>query len=152
MQESMKTILVTGAGGYIGSTLSAMLLGAGYRVIGLDRYFFGVDFLSDLFANPRFTAVKKDIREIQPSDFGGVYGVCDLAALSNDPCGDLDPGLTDSINHRGRVCVARAARQAGVERYVLASSCSVYGQASEADLNENSIAKPLTVYAKANLA
>ena len=88
----MKTILVTGAGGYIGSTLSATLLDAGYRVIGLDRYFFGTEFLKDLFANPCFTPIKKDIRDLTAADFEGVDGVCDLAALSNDPSGDLDPG------------------------------------------------------------
>lgn len=148
----MKTILVTGAGGYIGSTLSSMLLDAGYRVIGLDRYFFGTAFLEDIFAHPQFTPIKRDIRDITPADFEGVDGVCDLAALSNDPSGDLDPNLTHAINHHGRVRVAKAAREAGVRRYVLASSCSVYGQADSTDLLEEFEPKPLTVYAKANLA
>jgi nucleoside-diphosphate-sugar epimerase len=148
----MKTIVVTGAGGYIGSTLSALLLEAGNRVIGLDRYYFGTDFLADIFANPNFKVLKKDVREITVADLEGVDAVCDLAALSNDPSGDLDPELTSSINHKGRLGMAQAAKTAGVKRYILASSCSVYGQAAGTDLTEESVPKPLTVYAKANLA
>ena len=148
----MKSILVTGAGGYIGSTLSSMLLDAGYHVIGFDRYFFGTSSLKDLFEHPNFKAVQKDIREIQPADLENVYGVCDLAALSNDPSGDLNPELTNSINHAGRVRVATLAKQVGVQRYILASSCSVYGQSDGRDLDEHSDPKPLTTYARANLA
>src|SRR5262250_2853300 len=114
----MKSILVTGAGGYVGSTLSSMLLDAGYHVIGFDRYFFGTNSLQDLFEHPNFKAVQKDIREIQRADLENVYGVCDLAALSNDPSGDLNPDLTNSINHAGRVRVATLAKEVGVERYI----------------------------------
>jgi nucleoside-diphosphate-sugar epimerase len=147
----MKTILVTGAGGYIGSTLSTMLLEAGHRVIGVDRYFFGTGFLSPVLSNSHYCSVRKDVRDMTPGDFEGVDGVCDLAALSNDPSGDLDPELTEAINHRGRLRVARAAKEAGVPRYVLASSCSVYGQSPGIDLSEEAIPKPITTYAKANL-
>jgi len=148
----MKTILVTGAGGYIGSTLCSLLLEARYRVIGYDRYFFGLDLIDDLAAHPEFKAVKADVRDIEARDLEGVYGVCDLAALSSDPSCDLNPALTAEINHKGRLRVAEKAREAGVKRYVLASSCSIYGQADATHLVETSEPKPLTAYASANLS
>lgn len=145
-------ILVTGAGGYIGTTLVRRLLDAGHRVIGLDRYFFGQERLGeDVLANPRFELRVADIRNVTPEQLRGVDAVCDLAALSNDPSGDLDPELTEAINHFGRVNVANAARKAGVKRYVLASSCSVYGQGDTARLDESSPVHPITTYARANL-
>jgi len=148
----MKTVLVTGAGGYIGVTLCEHLLKAGWRVIGLDRYFFGIERVAVLSEHANFEPRIADVRDVTVADFAGVDAVCDLAALSNDPCGDLDPALTESINHLGRLNVARCAKAAGVRRYVLASSCSVYGQGGNELLTEDSEPRPLTTYARANLA
>src|SRR6516164_8090013 len=148
----MKKILITGAGGYIGSVLTRYLLDRGYAVIAFDRFFFGQETLSQVRENPLLSIVKKDIRDIDPSDLEGVHAVCDLAALSNDPSGDLDPELTMGINHAGRVRVGRAAKRAGVARYVLSSSCSIYGHADGEPLHEAGPKKPLTTYARANLA
>jgi nucleoside-diphosphate-sugar epimerase len=145
-------VLITGVGGYIGSALADILLAQGVHVTGLDRFFFGQGLLDDLAANPNFTVVKKDIRDVQESDFAGIDAVCDLAALSNDPTGEIDPELTHDINHRGRLHVAQTAQAAGVRRYVLASSCSVYGAGKQAKLNECSEPNPVSTYAKANLA
>lgn len=147
----MKTALVTGAGGYIGTTLVEELLLHGYEVIALDRYFFGRERLQDLALHPRLRVLVKDVRDVVAADLEGVDAVCDLAALSNDPSGDLDPELTRAINLAGRVNVAKAAKAAGVSRYVLASSCSVYGKAASDAVDERSAANPLTIYAKANL-
>jgi nucleoside-diphosphate-sugar epimerase len=149
----MKKVLVTGAGGYIGCILTKHLLESGYSVIAYDRFFFGQETLRHLAGNPTLTIVKKDIRDAEPADFEGVYAVCDLAALSNDPSGDLDPELTLGINHAGRVRVAHAAKRAGVARYILSSSCSIYGHNEDGatPLLESGPKKPLTTYAKANL-
>jgi nucleoside-diphosphate-sugar epimerase len=144
------TILVTGAGGYIGSTLTDLLLAAGKRVIGLDRYFFGEDLLGETRAHPAFTLLRKDIRDLDESDLRGVDAICDLAALSNDPAGALDEQLTYAINHEARVRAANLARKSGVQRYILASSCSVYG-AGAGVLTEESTPRPVSTYARANL-
>ena len=144
------TILVTGAGGYIGSMLTDLLLAAGKRVIGLDRYYFGEALLGDTRTHPAFTLVRKDIRDLDEQDLRGVDAVCDLAALSNDPAGALDERLTYAINHEARARAAQLARHAGVKRYILASSCSVYG-AGGGVLTEESTPRPVSTYARANL-
>ena len=143
----MTTILVTGAGGYIGSVLTRMLLKQGYEVVAVDRFFFGREALPP--AGDGLRVVEADIRHLQVDSFRNVDAVIDLAALSNDPSGELDPEVTWSINHRGRVRVARLAKQAGVRRYVLPSSCSIYGFQSGI-LDETSPVNPLTTYAAAN--
>ncbi|MBA2962917.1 MULTISPECIES: NAD-dependent epimerase/dehydratase family protein [Ramlibacter] len=148
----MKTVLVTGAGGYIGCVLVGQLLEDGWEVLAVDRFFFGEERLQDMREHPRLRLLVKDVRDLAPADFVGVDAVCDLAALSNDPSGDLDPELTMAINFTGRARVARLAKAAGVRQYVLASSCSVYGKGSGGQLDETSTPHPLTVYAKANLA
>lgn len=148
---NMRKVLITGAGGYIGCVLVETCLSAGYEVIAVDRFFFGIDRL-DRFAHlPALTLLKKDIRDIKSTDFDGVEVVFDLAALSNDPSGDLDPELTYAVNFEGRKSVATEAKYAGVSRYVLASSCSVYGAGGDRKLDENAPPNPLTTYAKANL-
>jgi len=146
-----ETILVTGAGGYIGAMLVDRLLSSGYSVVGLDRYFFGEEVLGDTRRHPAFRLLKKDVRDIAAGDLDGVAAVCDLAALSNDPSGALDEQLTKAINHQARVRLASLAKQAGVARYILASSCSVYGGAGDAAVTETSTAAPISAYAKANL-
>jgi nucleoside-diphosphate-sugar epimerase len=141
-------ILVTGGAGYIGSTLAELLLSRGYEVTVLDRFFFG-NTLVDLEKQPGLHLIKGDVRSVGPSVFKGVYGVCDLAALSNDPAGELDPERTLEINHRGRARVCKLAKEAGVSRYILASSCSIYGYQDNV-VDETSPINPLTTYAQAN--
>jgi nucleoside-diphosphate-sugar epimerase len=148
----MKTVLVTGAGGYIGSVLVEQLLDEGMSVIAVDRYYFGQERVRDLLHRPGLRLSIKDVRDLGVRDLEGVDAVCDLAALSNDPSGDLDPELTMAVNFSARARLAELAKKAKVRRYVLASSCSVYGQGASAYLDESSAPRPLTVYAKANLA
>jgi nucleoside-diphosphate-sugar epimerase len=141
-------VLVTGGAGYIGSILSRLLLEKGYTVTCLDRLFFGTDSLKDIMEN--ISIVKDDIRLFKPEILRGHDAVLDLASLSNDPTGELDPQKTLEINHKGRVRVASLSKKYGVTRYVLASTCSVYGF-KEGILTEESSLNPLTTYAKANV-
>jgi len=141
-------VLVTGGAGYIGSSLTALLLARGYEVTVLDRFFFG-NTLTDLQNTPNLHLVKDDIRSVPASIFKGVDCVCDLAALSNDPTGELNRENTMAINYRGRARICKLAKEAGSNRYVLASSCSIYGYQDEI-VDERSPIKPLTTYAEAN--
>ena len=141
-------ILVTGAGGYIGTVLTPLLLDSGYRVRALDRFFFGRHLLAE---HPRLETVAEDNRRLQPAHFEGVDAVIDLAAISNDPSGELFQGATMEINRDSRVRAARLAREAGVGRYLLPSSCSIYGFQEEGTIaDEASPTNPLTTYARAN--
>lgn len=141
-------VTVTGAGGYVGSVLVGRLLRAGYAVRAIDRFFFGLEPLDTYRHHPKLDVRMQDTRQLTPRDFEGSWAVIDLAALSNDPSGDLDPELTFQINQVGRINLARAAKAAGVERYVMSSSCSVYGAGQDANLTETSDLHPLTAYAK----
>ncbi len=143
--------MVTGAGGYIGTQLTRDLLKAGYQVTAVDRFFFGKEPLSEFSDNKQLIIKQKDIRDLDKNDFKGQDAVCDLACLSNDPAGEIDPLLTYNINRDGRVHVAKTAKNAGVSKYILSSSCSVYGQGEEPQLTEKSSTKPISVYAKSTL-
>jgi nucleoside-diphosphate-sugar epimerase len=143
-------ILITGGAGYIGSVLVSELLKSGHKVKCLDRFFFGREVMAELAAtNSDLKLLRDDIRWFDPEILNDVDIVMDLAALSNDPSGELDQSKTFDINYLGRSRVARLSREQGVKRYILASSCSVYG-VREGLLDETSIVSPITTYAKAN--
>lgn len=144
----IRSVMVTGAGGYIGSVLTRNLLSADYRVTAVDRFFFGRETLPSSKHNLHI--VKNDIRWMDDHHFQDVDAVIDLAALSNDPTGELAPDKTWQVNCEGRIRVARTAKKHGVKRYVFPSSCSVYGF-QDAVIDETSPTKPLTTYAQANL-
>ena len=144
-------VLVTGHLGYIGTVLTPMLVDAGHKVTGLD---------SDLYSRCTYTAggeicevatIRKDVRDVEAADFVGFDAVLHLAALSNDPLGNLKPGLTDEINHRASVRIAELAKRAGVRRFVLASSCSNYGQAGEEMIDETGALNPVTAYGESKV-
>lgn len=141
-------VLVTGGAGYIGSVLVPMLMERGHRVTVVDRLFFGRDKLPP--DGPKLKVLCDDIRTVDGSVMKGVDAVIDLAAISNDPAGELVQDKTWQINHAGRVRICKLAKEAGVKRYILPSSCSVYGF-QEGLLDERSGTNPLTTYAEANL-
>lgn len=147
MKQALK-VLITGGAGYIGSILSRLLLEKGYDVVCLDRLFFGTDPIKDVM--DKIKLVKDDIRWFNPEILKGVNAVFDLASLSNDPSGELDPQKTLEINYKGRVRVAELSKKYGAFKYVLASTCSVYGF-QEGILTEESSLNPLTTYAKASV-
>lgn len=145
-------VLVTGHLGYIGTILTPMLVNAGHNVTGLD---------SDLYSRCTYIAggkihsvatIRKDVRDVEAADLVGFDAVLHLAALSNDPLGNLTPGLTDEINHRASVRIAQLAKQAGVRRFVFASSCSNYGQSGEEMIDETGALNPVTAYGESKVA
>ena len=141
-------VLVTGDKGYIGSVLVPILLELGYEVRGIDTGYYEDCLLTS--EGPSYACLKRDIRDIQQSDIQGVDAVIHLAGLSNDPLGELAPGLTEEINFQATVKLAQLARAAGVKRFIYASSQSMYGISNaENELGEdNSEKNPVTAYAK----
>ncbi len=143
-------ILVTGDKGYIGAVMVPILLKEGHTVVGLDcDWFEHSAFGKPLCASP---SKKKDLRDLQPSDLAGFDAVVHLAALSNDPLGDLNPALTYEINHAASVRLAKLAKENGVKRFLFSSSCSTYGAAGgDALLNENAELRPVTPYGRSKV-
>ena len=143
-------VLVTGHHGYIGSVLAPVLQGLGHDVAGLDTFYYrGCDFGPDGAAVPSLAC---DVRDVTAEHLEGFEAIVHLAALSNDPLGDFAPELTYDINLGGTLAIARAARDAGVRRFVFASSCSMYGASgTDALLDESSPLKPLTPYAESKV-
>jgi nucleoside-diphosphate-sugar epimerase len=144
-------VLVTGHLGYIGTVLTPMLVNAGHKVTGLD---------SDLYSRCTYAGggeihevptIRRDVRDIEVTDLAGFDAVLHLAALSNDPLGNLKPGITDEINHRASVRIAELAKRAGVRRFVFASSCSNYGQAGEEMIDETGALNPVTAYGESKV-
>ena len=142
-------VLVTGCNGYIGSVLAPMVQAAGHEVVGLDTYLFeGCTFGDD---SPPMAAIRMDLRDVQVADLTGFDAVIHLAALSNDPLGNVNPGSTYDINHVGSVRLARVAKEAGVPRLLFASSCSLYGLAGDEMLTEEAAFNPITPYGESKV-
>lgn len=140
-------ILVTGAQGYIGVPLTAALLDRGHDVVGLDTGFYadGCLYADDA---PRPPCLARDIRHLTAEDLEGFDALVHLAELSNDPLGELEPRITYEVNHAASVHLARLCAQAGIARFVYASSCSVYGAGSDEYKTEESEPDPQTAYAR----
>ncbi len=143
-------VLITGTEGYIGMRLAALLAAHDHQVVGLDSGFYrdGTLYLDPIGIPETPKTLYKDLRTLIHSDFNGFDAVVHLAELSNDPLGELSPEVTFEINHQGSIRIAEAARDAGVTRFVYASSCSVYGAAMADIVDECSPTNPQTTYAE----
>jgi nucleoside-diphosphate-sugar epimerase len=144
-------VLVTGHCGYIGSVMVPMLLDAGHEVTGYDSDLYERCTLAIGGSMAAVPSICKDVRDVTLSDLAGFEAVIHLAALSNDPLGDLNPEITYDINHRASVRLAVLAKRAGVRRFLLASSCSNYGLAGDAMVDETAALNPVTAYGRSKV-
>jgi nucleoside-diphosphate-sugar epimerase len=143
-------VLVTGNQGYIGTILVPLLQAAGHQVVGLDSGLFERDTLGPAPAEPPM--IELDVRDAQVEHLQGFDAVMHLAGISNDPLGDFNPEVTYGINYRASVRLARLAKQAGVPRFLFASSCSLYGAAGSLGLiDENAPFNPVTPYGESKV-
>lgn len=144
-------VLVTGHHGYIGSVMVPTLQQAGHEVVGLDS-----DLFADCLHGPEpapVPSLRVDLRDVEPHHLDGVDAVAHLAALSNDPVGDLEPEHTYDINHHASVRLAEVSKAAGVTRFLYSSSCSIYGASDSAGLlDETAPLRPVTAYAESKVA
>jgi len=141
--------LVTGHNGYIGSVLAPLVRAAGHDVVGLDTYLFeDCTFGKDVSA---IESLRLDVRDMRTADLAGFDAIMHLAALSNDPLGNVNPQCTYDINHLASVRLARLAKQAGISRFLFASSCSLYGVAGDALLTEDAAFNPITPYGESKV-
>jgi nucleoside-diphosphate-sugar epimerase len=142
-------VLVTGSKGYIGAVMVPILEAAGHEVVGLDTdYYRNCTFGEWVQKTP---TIFKDLREVEARDLDGFDAVIHLAALSNDPLGDLNPDLTFDINFHASVHLAKMAKEAGVPRYIFSSSCSNYGAAGDNMVTEDSTLNPVTAYGRSKV-
>ncbi|NUM46070.1 MAG: NAD(P)-dependent oxidoreductase [Anaerolineales bacterium] len=144
-------VLLTGHHGYVGSVMAPMLLEAGHEVVGIDTFLYEGSTFGPEVVTPGLTEIRKDIRDVDPADLEGVEAIIHLAALSNDPLSDLNPALTYEINHQASVKLATLAKARGIERFIFASSCSNYGAAGDAFMDETSEVNPITAYGKSKV-
>ncbi len=148
----MKKVLVTGSEGYIGTVMMPMLIESGFEVVGLDNCYYSEGNLNNT-KFPQYKLIQKDVRDVNIEDFKdqNYYAIVHLAALSNDPLGMLDEKLTYDINYKASVNIAKFAKEAGIKRFVFASSCSLYGQGGDKALDEESPSNPQTAYGKSKI-
>lgn len=143
-------ILVTGDRGYIGAVLVPVLLKNNFEVIGIDTNYYKKG-ITKIFSSKAYKRINKDIRDIGISDLRNIDTIIHLAALSNDPIGELDKNLTKNINFLTTVKLATLAKKAGVKKFIFSSSCSIYGKSTKPIVDEKSKVNPLTEYARSKI-
>ena len=142
-------VLITGHTGYVGSVMAPVFIDAGYDVVGLDTDYYGeCTLVPDRLPVP---AIRKDLRDVTAEDLEGFDAIVHLAALSNDPIGNLNQAWTEEINHQASVRLATLAKQAGVARLLFSSSCIMYGMSEAAVVTEESPLDPKTAYARSKV-
>ncbi len=144
-------VLLTGHHGYVGSVMAPMLVAAGHEVVGVDTFLYEGSTFGPEVETPGLVELRKDVRELESRDLDGIEGIIHLAALSNDPLSDINPELTYDINHQASVRLAKLAKEAGIQRFIFASSCSNYGAAGEDFMDETSEVNPITAYGKSKV-
>ena len=143
-------VLVTGHQGYIGSVLMPLFRSAGHDVVGLDTFYFeGCDFGAN---SEPVACIRKDLRDVTAADVDGFDAIVHLAALSNDPVGNLNPACTYAINQDASIKLAQLAKDVGVRRFLFSSSCSLYGAAGDEMLTEEARFNPVTPYGESKIA
>ncbi len=142
-------VLVTGHKGFIGTVMVPILLKEGFDVTGLDTDLYRYCTYGD--SPIEIPTIDKDVRDVAKEDLKGFDAIVHLAALSNDPLGDINADLTYDINHKASVRIAEMAREVGVGRFVFASSCSMYGKAGDDILDETAEFNPVTNYARSKV-
>jgi len=150
MDKKIKTILVTGGAGYVGSVLTPLLLKEGYDVRVLDLFIYGEHVLDEVKGNPKLQIIKGDIRDVDllKKSLAGVDAVIHLACISNDPSFELNPDLARTINYDAFIPLVEISKASGVKRFIYASSSSVYGIKDEPNVTEDLPLEPLTDYSK----
>lgn len=148
--KAIKTVYVTGGGGYVGSALVPALLDKGYEVRVLDLFMYGEDVFDTIEDKSKLTLYKGDLRdrELLEKSIPGSDAVIHLACISNDPSYELDPALSKSINYDAFLPLVDVSKDAGVRRFIYASSSSVYGIKDEPEVTEDLPLEPLTDYSK----
>lgn len=146
-------VLLTGNTGYIGTVMTKFLKREHFRVVGIDSgWFVGNSFFAIPEGSKPDRQIIKDIRDIAKEDLDGINAVVHLAALSNDPLGEINPGLTDEINFKSTIRIAEICKEKGISRFIFASSCSMYGiTRNDAAVDEEGALNPITAYAKAKV-
>jgi len=141
-------VLVTGNLGFVGNILTKKLLEQKFEVVGYDAGYYPQGFLN--LKKIEYKQIEKDIRNVSIEDLKDVSAICHLAALSNDPLGEINPNLTEDINYKATIKLAKLAKEANIEKFIFSSSCSSYGM-NEKIVNEESKLSPLTAYAKSKV-